>query len=52
MTKVSDENSCLLFMSFHSSSNEDIFPEQLKVGKVYPIFKVDNIEEVGNYRPI
>ena len=29
-----------------------IFPEQLKLAKVSPIFKVGNIEEVGNYRPI
>ena len=39
-------------MIFHSSFNEGIFPEQLKVAKVSPIFKVGNIEEIGNYRPI
>ena len=39
-------------MIFHSSFNEGIFPEQLKVAKVSPIFKAGNIEEVGNYRPI
>ena len=33
-----------LFMIFHSSFNERIFPEQLKVANVYPIFKVDNIK--------
>ena len=37
---------------FHSSFNEGIFPEQLKVTKVSPICKVGNIEEIGNYRPI
>ena len=39
-------------MIFQSSFNEVIFPEQLKVAKVSPIFKAGNIEEVGNYRPI
>ena len=39
-------------MIFHSSFNEGIFPKQLKVAKVSPIFKAGNIEEVGNYRPV
>ena len=39
-------------MIFHSSFNEDIFPKQLKVAKVSPIFKVGNMEEVGKYKPI
>ena len=39
-------------MIFHSSFNEGIFPEQLKVAKVSPIFKVGNIEEIGSYRPV
>ena len=39
-------------MIFHSSFNEGIFLEQLKVAKVSPIFKVCNIEEVGNYTEI
>ena len=39
-------------MIFHSLFNESIFPEQLKVAKVSPIFKASNIEEVENYRPI
>ena len=50
--KVYDEISYPLFMIFHSSFNESIFPEQLKVAKVSPIFKVGNIEEIGDYRPI
>ena len=50
--KVYDEISYPLFMIFHSSFNEGIFPEQLKVAKVSPIFKVGNIEEIRNYRPI
>ena len=50
--KVSDEISYLLFMIFHSSFNEGIFPEQLKVAKVPSIFKVGDIEEVEMYKPI
>ena len=50
--KVYDEISYPLSMIFHSLFNEGIFPEQIKVAKVSPIFKVGNIEEIGNYRPI
>ena len=39
-------------MIFYNSFDEGIFPEQLKVTKVSPIFKVSNIEEIGNYRSI
>ena len=39
-------------MIFHSSFNEGIFPEQRKVAKVFPIFKVGSTEEEENYRPI
>ena len=39
-------------MIFHSSFNEDIFPEHLKIAKVSPILKVGKIEEIGNHRPI
>ena len=49
--KVYDEISYPLFMIFHSSFNESIFQEQVEVAKVSPIFKVGNIEEIGNYRP-
>ena len=50
--KVYHEISYPLFMIFHSSFNEDIFPEQLKTAKVSLILKVGNIEEIGNHRPI
>ena len=39
-------------MIFDSSFNEDIFPDQLEVAKVSPIFKVCNVKEVGSCRPI
>ena len=50
--KVYDEISYPLFMIFHSPFSEGIFPEQLKTEKVSPNFKVGNVEEVGNSRPI
>ena len=50
--KVYGEISYPLFMIFHSSFNESIFSEQLKVAKVSPIFEAGKIEEIGNYRPI
>ena len=50
--KVFDETIYPLFMIFHSSFNEGIFPEQLKVAKVFPIFKVGNVEEIRNYLPV
>ena len=46
--KVYDEISQPCFIIFHSSFNEGIFSKQLKVAKVYPIFRFGNIEEVGN----
>ena len=49
MIKVYDEITYPLFMIFHSSVSEGIFPEQLKVAKVSPVFEVGNIEEVGTY---
>ena len=39
-------------MIFDSSFNEGIFQEQLEAAKVSSTFKVDNVEEVGNCRPI
>ena len=52
MIKIYDGINYPLFMIFHNSFNEGIFPEQLKVAKVFPIFKFDFIEEMRNYRPI
>ena len=40
--KVYNEISYPLLMFFHSSFNGGIFPEQLKVAKVSPIFKAGN----------
>ena len=50
--KTYDKVSYPLFMIFNSSINEDIFPKQLKIAKASPLFKIGNIEEVGNYRSI
>ena len=46
--KAYDEISCPLFLIFQSSFNEGIFPKQVKLAKVSPIFKVGNITEIGN----
>ena len=40
------------YFTLHKSFSKGIFPEQLKVAKVSSTFKVDNIEEIRNYRPI
>ena len=45
--KVYDEISYQSFMIFNTF-NEDIFLEQVKVAKLSPIFKVGNIEKVGD----
>ena len=37
---------------FNACMADGSFPEVLKVGKVTPIFKKGNSEEVGNYRPV
>ena len=52
MIKVYDEIIHLLFMIFHSSFRNSIFPEQLKVTKISPIFEIGKVEEAENYRPI
>ena len=47
--KVYDEISYPLFMIFHSSFNEGIFPDKLKVAKFSPVFEVVNMKQIGNY---
>ena len=42
----------VLAASFNLLMAEGIFPDILKVGKVTPIFKKGNLEEIGNYRPV
>ena len=34
------------------SINEGIFPDELKIAKVIPIYKSDNQQSINNYRPI
>ena len=41
-----------LSVYFNTCMAKGIFPDILKVGKVTPIFKKGNVEEVGNYRPV
>ncbi|XP_065665520.1 uncharacterized protein LOC136086946 [Hydra vulgaris] len=42
----------LLFHIMKISINEDVFPDTLKVAKVYPIYKGNGSSEISNYRPI
>ena len=37
---------------FNLHMKEGIFPEVLKLGKIMPIFKKGNPEDIGNYRPV
>ena len=36
----------------NSSINKALFPDELKIAKVMPIFKSGNKESIENYRPI
>ena len=37
---------------FNLSIVKEIFPDDLKIAKVTPIYKVDNSSNISNYRPI
>ena len=41
----------LLFI-FQLFLNQGVFPQQLKIASIVPIFKGGNINELDNYRPI
>nr|XP_047141507.1 uncharacterized protein LOC124816378 [Hydra vulgaris] len=42
----------ILFKVFSASINQGIFPEQLKIAKITPIFKEGDRAIISNYRPI
>nr|XP_047122798.1 uncharacterized protein LOC124806174 [Hydra vulgaris] len=42
----------VLFKVFKASINQEIFPEQLKVAKITPIFKEGDRSNISNYRSI
>ena len=41
-----------LMFIFNLSLQKGSFPDELKVAKVTPVFKADDVNELGNYRPI
>ena len=50
--KISHIISPLLSDIFNHSINEGIFPDKLKTGRVTPLHKEGDLNEVSNYRPI
>ena len=49
---VASEIAKLLSIIFNASLSSGIFPDELKVAKVVPIYKKDYPQEFGNYRPV
>ena len=37
---------------FQSVSSKRLFPEELKIARVTPIYQADDVNEIGNYRRI
>ena len=37
---------------FNLSLEKDCFPEELKITRAAPIYKTDDVNDIGNYRPI
>ena len=47
---LATQEDCTLFIN--QSITRGIFPDQLKIAKVVPIFKKDDQAQIKNYRPI
>ena len=47
-----DEIKDILFLIFKTSLQQGTFPNNLKIAKVTPLFKLDDAENVTNYRSI
>ena len=50
--KVAKEIAYPLMLIFNVSLSTGVVPDELKIAKVVPIYKKDNPELFGNYRPV
>lgn len=41
-----------LYIIFNSAVERGIFPDQLKLGRILPVYKSDNFNMLQNFRPI
>ena len=46
------EISSSITLIINQSLTTGIFPERLKIAKVIPIYKKDDVKMIGNYRPM
>ena len=50
--KVSNIISPTLMLIINKNMNNGNFPDELKIGRISPIYKKDNEELIENYRPV
>ena len=52
LSKLNNEISSSITLIINQSLTTGIFPERLKIAKVIPIYKKDDVKMFENYRPI